>query len=69
MNALGLLARLVTAGIGLSVLGAVATLAIGLLSTQYLVASLVVLLLVVLVVGGLAGLGVGGAQNSDTTYW
>ena len=70
MNGLGVLARIAAAVIALSAGGAVVTLAIGLLETPaYLVASLVVLVLVVLVVGGLTRLGVQGSGGTETTYW
>jgi hypothetical protein len=70
MDSLGLLARIAAAAIGLSAVGTVVSLVVGLLATPaYLLQSLVVLVLVFLVVGGLARLGVRGSGGTETTYW
>lgn len=70
MDSLGFLARIVAAAIGLSAVATVVSLAVGLLATpEYLLQSLVVLVLVLLVVGGLTRLGVRGSGGTETTYW
>lgn len=70
MNSLRLLAALAVAAVGLLLAGAVYSLVVGvLLTSQRVLPSLVVLVLVSAVIGWLVVRGIRGAGNTATTYW